>query len=67
MPQISTNKQTGDIDRSEETADEKPEVALLPGIKRARRRINERYYDRPEVRRTIAGLILGLFLRKSPK
>lgn len=37
---------------------EEPEVAQLPSVERARRRIQRRYYDRPEVRRTLAGAIL---------
>jgi hypothetical protein len=39
-------------------AAEEPDVAQLPSVERARRRIHRRYYDRPEVRRTLAGLIL---------
>ena len=31
---------------------------LMPRIDRARRRIDRGYYDRPEVRRTLAALIL---------
>jgi len=37
---------------------EEPDVAQLSSVERARRRIHRRYYDRPEVRRTLAGLIL---------
>jgi hypothetical protein len=37
---------------------EEPDVAQLPSVERARRRIQRRYYDRPEVRRTLAGVIL---------
>lgn len=51
MPQTST-RTAGAL------AAEEPEVAQLPSVERARRRIDRRYYDRPEVRRTLAGLIL---------
>ena len=51
MPQTST-RTAGAL------AAEEPEVAQLPSVERARRRIGRRYYDRPEVRRTLAGLIL---------
>ena len=37
---------------------EEPDVGELPRVERARRRIDRHYYDRPEVRRTLAGLIL---------
>jgi hypothetical protein len=43
---------------AEVMAAEEPDVAQLPSVERARRRIDRRYYDRPEVRRTLAGLIL---------
>jgi hypothetical protein len=45
---------------------EEPDVAQLPSVERARRRIHRRYYDRPEVRRTLAGLILRR-MASSPK
>ena len=51
MPQTSTRP-------AEILAAEDPDVAQLPSVERARRRIDRRYYDRPEVRRTLAGLIL---------
>lgn len=51
MLQISTKP-------AEVLAAEEPDVAQLPRVERARRRIDRRYYDRPEVRRTLAGLIL---------
>ena len=51
MPQTSTKP-------AEVLAAEEPDVAQLPSVERARRRIDRRYYDRPEVRRTLAGLIL---------
>ena len=51
MPQTSTRP-------AEALAAEEPDVAQLPSVERARRRIDRRYYDRPEVRRTLAGLIL---------
>lgn len=51
MPQTSTRP-------AEVLAAEEPDVAQLPSVERARRRIDRRYYDRPEVRRTLAGLIL---------
>ena len=38
---------------------------LMPRVDRARRRIDRGYYDRPEVRRTLAALILRrVLLRK---
>jgi hypothetical protein len=46
---------------------EASDVAHLPRVQRARRRIGERYYDRPEVRRTLASLILRKVRRSSPK
>ena len=67
MPQISTDKETAEVKRADEFRGEEPDDALLPRIKRARRRLNEHYYDRPEVRRTIAGLVLRRFLQISPK
>jgi hypothetical protein len=36
-------------------------------VQRARRRIGERYYDRPEVRRTLASLILRRIRRPGAK
>jgi hypothetical protein len=51
VPQTSTRP-------AEILAAEEPDVAQLPSVERARRRIDRRYYDRPEVRRTLAGLIL---------
>jgi hypothetical protein len=45
---------------------EEPDVAQLSSVERARRRIHRRYYDRPEVRRTLAGLILRR-MASSPK
>jgi hypothetical protein len=51
VPQTSTRP-------AEFLAAEEPDVAQLPSVERARRRIDRRYYDRPEVRRTLAGLIL---------
>ena len=51
MPQTSTRP-------AEALAAEEADVAQLPSVERARRRIDRRYYDRPEVRRTLAGLIL---------
>ena len=48
MPQASTRP----------VGAEEPDVAQLPSVERARRRIQRRYYDRPEVRRTLAGAIL---------
>ena len=41
-------------------------MAQLSSVERARRRIHSRYYDRPEVRRTLAGLILRR-MASSPK
>ena len=51
MPQTSTKP-------SAVLAAEAPDVAHLPRVERARRRIGEHYYDRPDVRRTLASLIL---------
>ena len=48
-------------------ASEEPEVAQLPSVERARRRIGRRYYDRPEVRRTLAGLILRRMATTPPR
>ena len=48
-------------------ASEAPDVAHLPRVERARRRIGEHYYDRPEVRRTLASLILRRVLRGGSK
>ena len=60
MPQTSTKQSTVAVA-------EASDVAHLPRVQRARRRIGERYYDRPEVRRTLASLILRKVLRSSPK
>ena len=46
---------------------EASDVAHLPRVQRARRRIGERYYDRPEVRRTLASLILRRVRRAGTK
>jgi len=46
---------------------EASDVAHLPRVARARRRIGERYYDRPEVRRILAALILRRVRRASAK
>lgn len=55
MPQTSTRPDSG--------AESALGVEALPRVSRARRRIGERYYDRPEVRRTLAGLLLRRILR----
>jgi hypothetical protein len=34
------------------------DVAQLPRVERARRRIGDHYYDRPEIRRTLVALLL---------
>jgi hypothetical protein len=39
-----------------------PDAEKLPPVTRAKRRIDEHYYDRPEVRRTLAGLLLRRIL-----
>ena len=46
---------------------EASDVAQLPRVERARRRIGERYYDRPDVRRTLASLILRRVRRRGTK
>ena len=46
---------------------EAPDVAHLSRVQRARRRIGERYYDRPDVRRTLASLILRRVRRGGAK
>jgi len=46
---------------------EASDVAHLPRVQRARRRIDEGYYDRPEVRRTLASLILRRVRRTGAK
>lgn len=51
MPQTSTK-------RSGTQLTETPATSHLPRLVRARRRIDDRFYDRPEVRRTLAALIL---------
>ena len=58
MPQTSTK----DATLAEETAD----VAQLPRVERARRRIGERFYDRPEVRRTLAALLMRRVVSRGP-
>jgi hypothetical protein len=44
-----------------------PEAAHASRVERARRRIGEHYYDRPEVRRTLASLILRRVRRAGAK
>jgi len=60
VPQTST-KQGGVL------VAEASDVAQLPRVERARRRIGERYYDRPDVRRTLASLILRRVRRRGTK
>ena len=60
MPQTSTKQ-------SNVLVSEAPDVAHLPRVERARRRIGERYYDRPDVRRTLASLILRRVRRGGAK
>jgi hypothetical protein len=43
------------------------DVAHLHRVQRAKRRIGERYYDRPDVRRTLASLILSRVRRNGSK
>ena len=50
MPQTST--------KGAAIAAEAADVAHLPRVERARRRIGERFYDRPEIRRTLAALLM---------
>lgn len=59
MPQTSTKRRTESKDDLLETAD-----AGTP-VERARRRIRQGYYDRPEVRRTLATLILHRAAQKN--
>jgi hypothetical protein len=40
-----------------------PDGEAMPRVTRARQRIDQHYYDRPEVRRTLAGLLLRRILR----
>ena len=56
MPQTSTRPEA-------EPATAGADAAGVPRVTRARRRIDEHYYDRPEVRRTLAGLLLRRMLR----
>jgi hypothetical protein len=56
VPQTSTRPEA-------EQATAGPDAAAVPSVARARRRIDEHYYDRPEVRRTLAGLLLRRMLR----
>ena len=60
MPQTSTKQGAALVA-------EASDVAHLPRVERARRRIGERYYDRPEVRRTLAALILRRVRRANAK
>ena len=60
MPQTSTKQGTVLVS-------EAPDVAHLSRVQRARRRIGERYYDRPDVRRTLASLILRRVRRGGAK
>ena len=60
MPQTSTKQSTALVA-------EASDVAHLPRVQRARRRIGERYYDRPEVRRTLASMILRRVRRPGSK
>ena len=56
MPQTSTRQEGA-------PAGTGPDAEKGPRVTRVRRRIDERYYDRPEVRRTLAGLLLRRMLR----
>lgn len=60
MPQTSTR-------RGGTLLADQPEHALLSRLERARRRIEERFYDRPEVRRMLAALILRRVLLRDRK
>lgn len=59
MPQTSTKR------RSESKEDLLDGADVATPIERARRRIRQGYYDRPEVRRTLATLILHRAAQKS--
>jgi len=60
VPQTSTR-------RAATLLAEAPDNSQLPRLVRARRRIDDRFYDRPEVRRTLAALILRRVLRGGRK
>jgi hypothetical protein len=45
---------------------EAPEIEARSRIERARQRIGQHFYDRPEVRRTLAALILRRVLNRPP-
>ena len=60
MPPISTKQDTVLVT-------EALDVAHLHKVQRAKRRIGERYYDRPDVRRTLASLILSRVSRNGSK
>lgn len=59
MPQTSTKR------RSESKSDLLDSESTETPVERARRRIRQGYYDRPEVRRTLATLILHRAARKN--
>ncbi|HET7497024.1 MAG TPA: hypothetical protein VFM00_01875 [Candidatus Eisenbacteria bacterium] len=59
MPQTSTKR------RSESKSDLLESETVESTLERARRRIREGYYDRAEVRRTLATLILHRAARKT--
>ena len=59
MPQTSTKR------RSESKGDLLESETVESTVERARRRIREGYYDRAEVRRTLATLILHRAARKT--
>jgi hypothetical protein len=59
VPQTSTKR------RSESKSDLLESEIVESPVERARRRIREGYYDRAEVRRTLATLILHRAVRKN--
>lgn len=60
MPHTSTKNPTG----SASVVQDAPRSASAIAVDRARKRIHDGYYDRPEVRRTLAALILRHAVRK---
>ena len=60
MPHISTKNPVG----SASVVQDAPRSASDIAVDRARKRIRDGYYDRPEVRRTLAALILRHAVRK---
>ena len=59
MPHTSTKNPAG----SASVVQEAPSASAI-AVDRARKRIRDGYYDRPEIRRTLAALILRHAVRK---